>query len=203
MNSNHQTESRKRKLFLTFAVVALMAGLTVFVTSAAFTATTSNSNNRIEAGSVAIGDSDAGTGVLYDATTPDQKPGAANGPAPRCINVTYSGTLGAVVKFYRSAVSHGDKFHLKVERGTGAAGGSSMDCTGFGSPTTVFDNTLDQFPTDYTNGIDGKAGGAAWVQGESLSYRFTIYTVDNSTPNARTTTYDTGTHSFTWEAQNN
>jgi hypothetical protein len=201
MDSNHQTESRKRKLFLTFAVVALMAGLTVFVTSAAFTATTSNSNNRIEAGSVAIGDSDAGTGVLYSAT--DQKPGVANGPAARCINVTYSGTLGAVVKFYRGAVSNGDKFQLKVERGTGAAGGSSMDCTGFSSPTTVFDNTLDQFPTTYAGGIDGKAGGAAWSTGESVSYRFTIYTVDNSTPNARTSEYDTGLHSFTWEAQNN
>ena len=201
MNSNQQTESRKRKLFLTFAVVALMAGLTVFVTSAAFTATTSNSGNRIESGSVAIGDSDADSGVLYNAL--DQKPGSSNGPTPKCINVTYSGTLGAVVKLYRDAVSNGDKFHLKVERGTGAAGGSSMDCTGFGSPSTAFDNTLDQFPTTYAGGIDGKAGGAAWSQGESVSYRFTIYTVDNSTPNARTSEYDSGAHSFTWEAQNN
>ena len=201
MTSNQQTESRKRKLFLTFAVVALMAGLTVFVTSAAFTATTSNSGNQIESGSVAIGDSDAGSGVLYNAL--DQKPGSSNGPTPKCINVTYSGTLGAVVKLYRGAVSNGDKFHLKVERGTGAAGGASMDCTGFSSTSTPFDNTLDQFPTTYAGGIDGKAGGAAWSQSESVSYRFTIYTVDNSTPNARTSEYDSGAHSFTWEAQNN
>jgi hypothetical protein len=201
MNSNPQTESRKRKLFLTFAVVALMAGLTVFVTSAAFTATTSNSGNQIEAGSVAIGDDDADTGVLYSAV--DQEPGAGNGPAAKCINVTYSGSLGAVVKLYRGAVANGDKFHLTVERGTGAAGGSSLSCSGFGSPTSVFSNTLDQFPNSFAGGIDGKAGGAAWSQGETISYRFTVYTVDDSTPNARTSEYATGAHSFTWEAQNN
>jgi hypothetical protein len=201
MTSNPQTESRKRKLFLTFAVVALMAGLTVFVTSAAFTATTSNSGNQIESGSVAIGDDDADTGVLYSAV--DQRPGSGNGPAAKCINVTYSGSLNAAVKFYRGAVSHGDKFHLTVERGTGAAGGSSLSCTGFSSPTTVFNNTLDQFPTTYAGGIDGKAGGALWSQNDTVSYRFTVYTVDNSTPNARTTEYDTGAHDFTWEAQNN
>ena len=59
-------ESRGRKLFVTAAVVAVIAGLAVFVTSAAFTATTSNDGNRIEHGSVAIGDSDGGTGVLYN-----------------------------------------------------------------------------------------------------------------------------------------
>jgi hypothetical protein len=200
MTSN-QTESRKRKLFLTFAVVALMAGLAVFVTSAAFTATTSNSGNRIESGSVAIGDDDAGTGVLYNAL--DQRPGSGNGPTAKCINVTYSGSLASSVKLYRGAVANGDKFHLTVERGTGAAGGSSLSCTGFNSTSTPFAGTLDTFPTTYAGGIDGKAGGAAWSQTDVVSYRFTVYTVDDSTPNARTSKYDSGAHSFTWEAQNN
>jgi hypothetical protein len=202
MNSNQQRESRKRKLFLTFAVVALMAGLAVFVTSAAFTATTSNSGNRIESGSVAIGDSDASTGVLYNAL--NQKPGAGNGPTAACIRVTYSGSLDSVVKLYRGAVANGDKFRLKVERGSGLTGpASDMNCAGFTSSSTPFDNTLDQFPTTYTGGIDGKPSGAAWVQNETVDYRFTIYTVDDSTPNARTSKYDSGAHSFTWEAQNN
>jgi hypothetical protein len=204
MNSNQQTESRKRKLFLTFAVVALMAGLGIFVTSAAFTATTSNSGNRIEAGSVAIGDSDAGTGVLYNAL--DQKPGSGNGPAAKCIRVTYSGSLGAAVKLYRGAVANGDRFQLKVERGSGiVAPGSDMNCIGFtpdaGAP--AFDNTLDQFPTTYAAGIDGKNLGAAWAQSDSVDYRFTVYTVDDPTPNAHTSKIDSGAHSFTWEARNN
>jgi hypothetical protein len=202
MNSNQQTESRKRKLFLTFAVVALMAGLAVFVTSAAFTATTSNSGNRIESGSVAIGDSDNATGVLYNAL--NQEPGAGNGPTAKCIRVTYSGSLGADVKLYRGAAANGDKFRLKVERGSGmATADQTMDCTGFTASSTAFDNTLDQFPTTYAAGIDGKAVAAAWAPNETVDYKFTVYTVDDSTPNARTSKYDSGAHSFTWEAQNN
>ncbi|MGH2844608.1 MAG: hypothetical protein ACRDL0_01040, partial [Thermoleophilaceae bacterium] len=199
---HQQGESRKRKLLVTFAVVALMAGVGVFVTSAAFTATTSSSGNQIESGSVAIGDSDATTGVLYNAL--DQAPGAANGPAPKCVRVTYSGSLGSAVKLYRSAVSYGDKFHLKVERGSGlSAPASDMNCTGFtpDGGVAAFDDTLDQFPTTYAGGIDGKASGAAWATGNTVDYRFTVYTVDDSTPNARTSEYDSTSHSFTWEAR--
>jgi hypothetical protein len=36
-----------------------------------------------------------------------------------------------------------------------------------------------------------------------VDYRFTIYPVDDSTPNAHTSAVDTGSHNFTWEAQNN
>jgi hypothetical protein len=206
MKQGHEKrESTKRKLFITFAVVALMAGLGVFVTSAAFTATTVNSNNRIEAGSVALSDSDAGTGVLYNAT--DQEPGAGNGPTEACIRVTYSGSLGSTVKLYRSAVTNGSDFRLKVERAYSGAGtrltapASDMNCTGFVAGSTVFDNTLDQLGTDYTTGSDAK--GAAWASGDTVDYKFTIYTVDDSTPNAHTSDHDSGVHSFTWEAQNN
>ena len=200
--TQHQSESRKRKLFATVAVMAVMAGIGGFVTSAAFTATSSNSGNRIESGSVAIGDSDAGTGSLYNAL--DQGPGS--GPAAACVRVTYSGSLGSAVKLYRSALANGDRFHLTVERGSGLTGpAANMNCTGFtpaaGAP--AFDDTLDQFPTTYAGGVDGKASGAAWATSNSVDYRFTVDVVDDSTPNAHTSEYDTGSHSFTWEAQNN
>ena len=200
---NNETQGRKRRIFTTVAVLALMAGAAVFTTSAAFTATSSNPGNSIQAGTVAIGDSDAGTGKLYDALA--QKPGAGNGPAAACIRVDYSGSLASAVKLYRSAVNNGDKFRLTVERGGTSltAPAANMNCTGFTAASTAFDNTLDQFPTTYAAGIDGKAGGAAWSSGQSVDYRFTIYPVDDSTPNAHTTAVDTGTHSFTWEAQNN
>jgi hypothetical protein len=194
---------RKHRIFLTVAVLALMAGVGIFTTSAAFTATSSNPGNLIEAGTVQIGDSDAGTGKLYNALA--QKPGVGNGPTAACIRVTYGGSLASAVKLYRSAVTNGDKFQLKVERGgtSLSAPGSDMNCTGFAAASTAFDNTLDQFPTTYAAGIDGKAAGAAWSSGQSVDYRFTIYPVDDSTPNAHTTAVDTGSHSFTWEAQNN
>lgn len=202
MRKNNDSQGRKARIFLTVAVLAVMAGVAVFTTSAAFTATTSNPGNQIEAGTVAIGDSDAGTGALYNAL--NQKPGSGNGPTAACIRVTYSGSLASAVKLYTSAVSNGTSFRLKVERGNGLTGpAANMNCTGFNSTSTPFDNTLDQFPTTYAGGIDGKAAAAAWSSGDSVDYRFTIYTVDDTTPNAHTTAKDSGAHSFTWEAQNN
>jgi hypothetical protein len=198
---NNDTQGRKRRIFTTVAVLALMAGAAVFATSAAFTATSSNPGNVIEAGTVSIGDSDAGTGKLYNALA--QGPGA--GPTAACIRVSYSGSLASSVKLYRSAVTSGDKFNLVVERGgnTLTSPGSNMNCTGFVAASTAFNNTLDQFPTTYAAGIDGKVGGAAWTTGQSVDYKFTVTVVDDSTPNAHTTAVDTGAHSFTWEAQNN
>jgi hypothetical protein len=204
MRNENDAHGKKLRIFLTVAVLALMAGVAVFTTSAAFTATSNNPGNLIEAGTVSIGDSDAGTGKLYNALA--QRPGAGNGPTAACIRVTYSGSLASSVRFYRSAVTSGDKFHLTVERGGTSltAPGSDMNCNGFTASSTAFDNTLDQFPISYAGpGVDGKAGGAAWSGGQSVDYRFTIYPVDDSTPNAHTTAVDTGAHSFTWEAQNN
>jgi hypothetical protein len=196
-------DGRKRRIFITVAVLALMAGVAVFTTSAAFTATSSNPGNLIEAGTVSIGDSDAGTGKLYNALS--QKPGAGNGPASACIRVTYSGSLASSVKLYRSAVTNGDKFHLTIERGGTSltAPAADMNCTGFSASSTAYDSTLDLLGNSYGTGVDGKAGGAAWTSGQSVDYRFTVYPVDDSTPNAHTTAVDTGAHSFTWEAQNN
>jgi len=200
--NNSENQGRKRRIFITVAVLALMAGVAVFTTSAAFTATTSNPGNQIEAGTVAIGDSDAGTGQLYNAL--NQKPGSGNGPTAACIRVTYSGSLASAVKLYRSAVANGANFRLLVERGSGIiTPAANMNCGGFTASSTAFDNTLDQFPTTYAAGIDGKAAGAAWSSGQSVDYRFTIYTVDDATPNAHTSAFDSGTHSYTWEAQNN
>jgi hypothetical protein len=203
MNNSNDSHGRKRRIFITIAVLALMAGVAVFTTSAAFTATSSNPGNLIEAGTVSIGDSDAGTGKLYNALS--QKPGAGNGPASACIRVTYSGSLASSVKLYRSAVTNGDKFHLTIERGGTSltAPAADMNCTGFSATTTAFDTTLDQLGTGYAGGVDGKAGAAAWSSGQSVDYRFTVYPVDDNTPNAHTSALDTGSHSFTWEAQNN
>jgi len=202
MKNSNDSKGRNRRIFATVAVLAMMAGVAVFTTSAAFTATSSNPGNRIEAGTVAIGDSDAGTGVLYNAL--NQKPGSGNGPTAACIRVTYSGSLASAVKLYSSAISNGGQFHLKVERGSGLTGpAADMNCTGFTSSSTPFDANMNTFPTTYAGGIDGKAAGAAWSSGDSVDYRFTVYTNDDATPNAHTSAVDSGAHSYTWEAQNN
>ena len=76
-----------------------------------------------------------------------------------------------------------------------------MNCTGFTASSTAFDAGLDTFPTTYAGGVDGKASGASWATNDTVDYRFTIYTLDDSTPNAHTSKHDSGAHSFTWEAQ--
>jgi hypothetical protein len=208
MKQGHEKrESTKRKLLITFAVVALMAGLGVLVTSAAFTATTDNQNNRIEAGSVALSDTDAGTGVLYSQL--DVKPGSGNGPTSKCIRVNYSGSLASTVKLYRSAVTNGSSFHLTIERaypthGTPlSAPAANMNCTSFVAGSTVYNGTLAGLGTDFTTGTAAKDGANTWASGDAVDYKFTIYVVDDNPANAHTSDQDSGLHSFTWEAQNN
>ena len=190
-------------------MVALLGGMGSYGAFSAFTANTSNANNTIQSGSVAISDTDSvgGTaGVLYSAT--NQKPGAANGPAPRCIRVTYSGSLTANVRLYRGSLTNGDQFQLKIERGTGlTAANNTMSCTGFTPDATnpvAYDGTLAAFPTSFASStVHGKDAGAAWSSGQSVDYRFTIYVIDDATPNAQTSQLSTGNHSIFWEAQNN
>jgi hypothetical protein len=207
MNQAHETrESTKRKLFITFAVVALMAGLAVFVTSAAFTATTDNPGNRIEAGSVALSDTDANAS-LYNQL--DVKPGASNGPTSECLRVNYSGSLGSTVKLYRSAVSNGNDFNITIERAYSGHGtpltapAGDNNCTGFVAGSTVYSGSLQGLGTDFASGSAGKNGANTWASGDSVDYKFTISVADDPTPNAHTSDHDSGVHSFTWEAQNN
>ena len=201
--------TNKRKLFSTIGVLAVMGALGGYGAFSAFTANTSNANNTIQSGSVQITDTDSvgGTaGVLYSAT--NQKPGSANGPAPRCIRVSYSGSLQANVRLYRGSVTNGDQFQLKVERGSGlTAANNTMDCTGFTPAATnpvAYDGTLVGFPSSFAaSTVHGKDAGAAWNSGDSVDYRFTVYTIDDATANAQTTQLSTGNHTIFWEAQNN
>jgi hypothetical protein len=205
----NKIRANKRKLFSTVGVVVVVGALGGYGAFSAFTANTSNANNTIQSGSVAITDTDSvgGTaGVLYSAT--NQKPGAANGPAPKCIRVSYSGSLAATVRLYRGSVTNGDQFQLKVERGSGlTAANNTMDCTGFTPAATnpvAYDGTLVAFPTSYaTSTVHGKDAAAAWNSGDSVDYRFTVYTIDDTTANNQTSQLSTGNHSIFWEAQNN
>jgi hypothetical protein len=196
----------RRKIFVTVALIAALAAMAGLGAFSAFTATTQNDNNTIQSGSVSITDTDSvgGTaGVLYSAT--NQKPGSGNGPAARCIRVSYGGSLAANVRLYRGAATNGDQFQLTVERGSGlTAANNTMSCAGFVSSSTAYNGTLNSFPTSYAaSTVDGKAAGAAWNSGDSVDYRFTIYTIDDATANSHTATLSTGNHSIFWEAQNN
>ena len=81
---------------------------------------------------------------------------------------------------------------------------NTMSCAGFVASSTAYDGTLAAFPTSFAaSTVDGKAAAAAWNTSDSVDYRFTIYTLDDTSANAHTTTLSTGNHTIFWEAQNN
>lgn len=186
---------RSRKILLTTLVVgatSTVAGLGVF---AAFTATTSNTGNSIDSGTVTIADNDSST-AMYALT--NMGPGSTT---QRCIHVAYTGSLPSTVKLYRSnTVTNGTAFNLTIERGSGVTG-AFPSCTGFTPAATIFTGTLGALGTSYAGGVDAK--GSAWNQNDAVDYRFTVTVVDDPTPNAHATVVSSAAHSFTWEAQNN
>ena len=183
---------------VTALVVGGLGAMVGIGTFSAFSATTSNSGNNISAGTVNI-QQHTGATTLYSAT--NKGPGQT---VQGCVRVTYSGSITAsAVKLYvSSGITNGANYNLKVERGSGMTTlDNTMSCAGFTPTTTAFDNTLDQVPTTYATGIDGKASAATWAQNDATDYRFTISVVDDPTPNAHTTANASGNHTFTWEAR--
>jgi hypothetical protein len=195
---------RKRKLLLSLLIVGALGSVASWGMYSAFTATTTNSGNTITAGSVKI--SQHSGAVAFYARSSDVGPGASNAIV-RCVRVKYEGSLPASVKLYVTpAPSNATAFHLKVERGSGLTTlDNTMSCAGFTSSSTPFEDTLDQLGTSFddADAVDGKASGAAWSANHEVDYRFTISVVDDSTPNAHTTTQSSGSHAFVWEARNN
>jgi hypothetical protein len=188
----------KRKLLLSMVTLGVVASVAAYGTYSAFTATTTNSGNSFAAGTVVISQH-AGSTTLY--TGGNKKPGD---PAVACVRVSYTGSLDSVVKLYASSgITNGTVFNLKVERGSGITSpDNTMNCTGFTASSTAYDGAIGSFGTTYAGGVAGKASGATWVTNDSVDYRFTITVNDDTTANAHTSATSTGSHSFTWEAQN-
>lgn len=174
------------------ALLVIASAVAVRSSSAAFTATTANTGNSWEAGSVTLGDDDSDT-AMFSVT--GMMPGD---PEVRCIEVSYSGSLDADVKLY-GAITGGtgleDYIDITVERGTG---GSFGDCSGFSASESVYTGTLAGLATDHTSFADG-AGTWAPVGGgptDAVVYRFTTALQDDVQAQGLATTA-----TFTWEAQ--
>ena len=184
---------------MTAAVVAAFGAMAALGSYAAFDATTANTGNAISTGTVSLTDSDGGTGQLYSVT--GNAPGA--GQTGKCLRVTYGGSLAATVKLYRSGtLSNGADYALRIERGSGlTAPAADMNCTGFTTAAELFNGDLSALGTTYAAGVDAK--GSSWSSGNTVDYRFTITTKDDTAANAHTTDHATGPHDFVWEAQSN
>jgi hypothetical protein len=184
---------------LVLGVVASIAGAGVF---SAFSSQTENPGNIITTGTVLIEDNDAGS-ALYSVTA--AKPGESK---TSCIKVTYKGSLPATVKLFTGSTigALGPYVNLKVEAGTQTTS-TFPSCTEFtplASGATLYEGTLSAFATEhptYATGITtNPAAATKWETNNALVYRFTA-TLSSSAPNSAQGA-TTGSHAFTWEAQN-
>jgi predicted ribosomally synthesized peptide with SipW-like signal peptide len=191
--------SKVLRTLLLLGVVACIAGAGVF---SAFSSQTENPGNIITTGTVTIEDNDGGT-ALY--TMSAAKPGESK---TSCIKVTYKGSLPATVKLFTPSTigALGPYVTLKIEAGTQTSS-TFPSCTEFtplASGATLYEGTLSAFATEhgtYANGITtNPASATKWETNNALVYRFTA-TVSASAPNSAQGA-TTGSHAFTWEAQN-
>jgi hypothetical protein len=207
-----------RSVLAAVPVGLLLAGALVWQsTAAAFTATTDNSGNTWQAGSVALSDSDGGS-ALFDSTADGAlQPGSTRS---RCIRVDYTGDLPADIRLYvttpvSGAVTLDPYLVMSVERGQDVAPATTVaaDCsagfTATSTPTFLWntksasDPTSDQTRTmgalkaadhDYASGL---LVGSAIPRNTSLTFRITYAVADDN--NAQNTQ---SMATFTWEAQN-
>jgi hypothetical protein len=193
--------SRTKKVLLTCLVVGAVIGLVAFGVFSAFSATTSNDNNQFSAGSVAISDNHSGT-ALYDVS--GATPGTSSPPS--CIKVTYGGSLAATVKLYRSAFTGGTGLDAYVNVAITKGTGNATDCSDFTPAATgssVYNSTLSGIGTSFSDAaaltLTNAGGGATWSNTNAVTYKFvaSLPSGVSNTANGKTT----GTHSFTWEAQ--
>jgi Camelysin metallo-endopeptidase len=189
--------TKTRKALWSTLVVAVLGGLAAFGAYSAFSDTTSNSNNQFATGTVTIGNNAASP--LYSVT--DGKPGMT--PTQHCIKITYSGSLPATVKLYRSAFSGGSTPNLSpyVTLTVTKGAGDQEDCSDFSGSTSVYSGLLSDFGTDWSSAVALTNGSAspAWGQNDAVTYRFSTTVADDNAAKG----LSTGLHSFTWEARNN
>ena len=189
--------TRTRKALWSTLVVAVLGGLAAFGAFSAFSDTTSNANNQFATGDVAIGNN--AVSPLYSVT------GAAPGDSStdHCIKISYTGSLPASVKVYRSAFSGGSTPNLSsyvtltVTRGTG----DQENCGDFSGTTQVYNGLLSAFATDWTTGLglNDQGGSATWNNTDAVTYKFSAQVADDNAAEG----LSTGTHSFIWEARSN
>jgi hypothetical protein len=189
--------STLKKTGLTLGAFALTVGVAgMLATFGAFSSTTDNPGNSFAAGTVAIGDNDGGS-ALYSLS--NQKPGVQT---DKCVRVTYTGSLDSTVKLYSSAVTAGGQYvDLAIASGTGTQANCSdftPDATGSGVYSGTLKNFADTHST-YANGLaDNPLTATKWQQNDAVTYRFRVSVQDNNSAQGATS----GTHSFSWEAQN-
>lgn len=178
--------------------------------NAAFTATTSNSVNHWELGSITLADNDSGSAIFPAASYSNLVPGST---ATKCIAVTYTGAVPVGVKLFstitNTAAGNYDAtlqtyLKLDIDIGTSVTGMTlgSNTCPG----DFVDTGTPDAFPAVAastaaigTMGTNYATGHGTWNPSSTTTviYEFT-FLLDASTPDSLQGKALEAT--FTWEA---
>jgi predicted ribosomally synthesized peptide with SipW-like signal peptide len=189
---------RTKSLLRSLLAIGAAGALAGFGTFSAFSSSTENPGNKIDAGTVVLSDNDNGS-ALYDVS------GAKAGTTvDRCITVSYSGDLDADVKLYLPdpVGALAEYVNMTVTPGTDPSPAFG-DCTGFvadGAP--IFNGTLDGFRaghSSWANGLADNPGSTSeWAQGDEVTYRVQLTVQDDNDAQGKVT----GTHRLMWEARN-
>jgi hypothetical protein len=176
-----------RGAIVTVVALAVLVGavLAGHVARAAYTSSTASSGNSFSAGTVALGDDDAG-GLVVSLSS--ARPGVGD-VATGCVRVTSPGSLATTVRLYGTvAGSLAQHLSLVVTRGT--QGGSAFpSCAGFAPDPAdyagagagvVYAGSLSDYPALLGAALVDPMAGApeTWTGGESHVYRFVVSLVD-------------------------
>jgi hypothetical protein len=190
---------KSQKLLLSTVVVGAMGSLVALGVFGLFSATTQNSGNEINSGTVVLGDNDAGSS-LFNIT--GAKPGDS---WTRCIKVTYNGSLPAQVHLYMQNTTGplAKYLNLVMTQGT-AANPTFPSCTGFTPDATgvIFEGpAYSPESGSWELGLPvSPVGGPDWHPGDSLVFKFAM-TLDPATPDAQQNSA-LGNTTIVWEARN-
>jgi hypothetical protein len=173
--------SLRARIAATAVVLAVLGAAIGDVTWSQFSAQASNPGDAFAAGTVSLGDNDAGAALVKLARA---RPGES---ATGCVKYTYTGTLPATVRYYATVTGSLAPF-LTVTATRGTQGAAAFpSCTGFTADARdyfgygagiVFSGTLSTIGTSYAGGLDdpdATTGGVeTWTTAESHVVQWTV-----------------------------
>ena len=192
------TATWKLQLAAGVTSLALISVLVVQVSSAAFTAKTSNASNSWATGQVALTD-DAGDPAVAMFSVTGMLPGQT---VTRCIEVTYTGSADpGPVKLYATGADNGlgQYLDVTVTEGSGSTF-AAANCAGFVADpdpnAEIVSATLADFKTSHGTFVNGAGIWDPTTTGDKRVYQFVVQ-LNAATPDSAQNANAAAT--FTWE----
>lgn len=194
-----------RKLAATVVVIAVCALLASAAEWSNLNAAVTNPSNSFTTGTVHIGTNSSASAIL---SLTNAKPGASS---TGCVQVTYTGTLGASLKLYGTGGGSGlNKYlNLVVTRGTFSGSPSAGSCSGFGPDSTnylgqgagvIYSGTVAGWPSGAGAAFTDPTtlNPATWSTNDAHGYQFQVTVQNNNAGQGLD-----GTQTFTFESDSN